>query len=138
MAWSVQAALHRPQNVAGGQDHARGGDDRQQRAVVPGAEHGEDFADEPAQARQAQAGEEDADGHTAVQRHQAEQAAELVQVAVMHPVVNHADHKEHAGRGDAVGDHLEHRAVHAHRPVVAVDVGADRFAIFQTAMPSIT
>ena len=42
----------------------------------------------------------------------------------MHAVVNDADHEEHAGRADAVGDHLEHRAVHAHLPVVRIVVGA--------------
>ena len=47
--------------------------------------------------------------------------AELIQVAVMHSVVNHADHKEHCRRRDAVSDHLEHRAVHPHQPEVATD-----------------
>ena len=39
---------------------------------------------------------------------------------MMDPVVNDADHKEHAGRADAVGNHLEHRPVHAHLPVVGI------------------
>ena len=78
------------------------------------------FADEAAQAGEAEAGEEDADGDAAIDGHFGEQAAELVEVAVMDAVVDDADEEEHAGRADAVGDHLEHRAVHAHLPVVGI------------------
>ena len=58
--------------------------------------------------------------HGGVKRHPAEQAAELVKIAMMDPVVNDADHKEHARRADAVADHLEHRAFNAHVPVIGV------------------
>ena len=44
------------------------------------------------------------------------------------PVVDHADQKEHAGRADAVGDHLEHRPVHAPRPVLRPAPRPDRDA----------
>ena len=60
--------------------------------------------------------------------HLGEQPAELVEVAMVDAVVNHADQEEHAGRADAVGDHLEHRAVDAHRPVVGIVIVAGRGA----------
>src|SRR5262245_57378810 len=40
---------------------------------------------------------------------------------MVHAVVHNADHKEHARRDDAVGDHLEHGAIHAHLPIVRVE-----------------
>ena len=104
------------------------------RSVVPGRQHDEDLADEAAQARQAHRGEEDDGGDAAVERHRVEQAAELVEVASVDPVVNHADQEEHAGRADAVGDHLEHRAVHA----IGVDIAGCRAGGSSTAMPRIT
>jgi hypothetical protein len=77
-----------------------------------GAEHpnGEDkdFANEAAQAGEAEAGKENADGH---RRRPAScrTGRRILRVAMMDPVVNHADHKEHTGRADAVANHLEHR-----------------------------
>src|SRR6187549_3279662 len=87
-------ALDRPQDVAGGEDDAAGRDDREQRAVVPRAEDDEDFADESTQARQAEAGEEQSYRESAVERHLLHQAAELVEVAMVNAVVDHAHHKE--------------------------------------------
>src|SRR5436190_19910529 len=91
-------ALDGPEDVTGGEDDTAGGDDREERAVVPRAEDDEDFADEAAQAGEAEAGEEQADGEAAVERHCLHQAAELVEIAMANAVVDHADHKEHAGR----------------------------------------
>src|SRR4051794_21770251 len=86
--------LDGPQNVARGEDDNGRRDYSQSLVEIPDAEHDEYFADESAQAGQAEASEENADCETAVDRHLAEQAAEFVEIAVMHPVVNHADQEE--------------------------------------------
>ena len=45
----------------------------------------------------------------------------------MHAVVDDADQEEHAGRADAVGDHLEHGAADAHLPILGdVEVAGRR------------
>ena len=103
--------LNGPQYIAGRENHDRGGNDRQRVAEFPRGQRHKHLADKTAQAGQAQRGEENADGDSAIQRHPGEQPAELIQIAMMHPVVNHADQKEHAGRADAVGNHLEHGPV---------------------------
>ena len=48
------------------------------------------------------------------------------------PVVDDPDQEEHAGRANAVGDHLEHGAVDAPGPILRPG------AADQTAMPRIT
>ena len=110
--------LDRPQDVRGGQDHREGGDHGQHAAVVPTGERDQHFPDETAQTGESQAGEEHRHREPAVHRHAVEDAAELLEIAVVHPVVEHAHHEEHAGRRDAVGEHLEHRAVDSLRPRV--------------------
>ena len=108
--------LDRPEDIGRSEDHRERGDRRQHTAVVPAREGDEHLADEAAETREAEAGEEDSDGQAAVDRHAAEDATELLEIAMVHPVVQHAHHKEHAGRTDAVREHLEHGAVDALRP----------------------
>ena len=57
---------------------------------------------------------------------------------MMHPLVNHADHEEHASRADAVGQHLEHRAVHSHLPIADVEVVAGHCAPHADAQQDVT
>ena len=39
---------------------------------------------------------------------------------MVNSIVNHAHHKEHASRRNAVSDHLEHGTIQAHLPVLRV------------------
>ena len=90
-------SLHRPQDIARRENHDRGRKHGEHITELPHGEDHEHFADEAAQAGQSQASEENQNSHRSVVRHFAENAAELGQVAMMHSVVQHADHKEHAG-----------------------------------------
>ena len=116
--------LDRPEDVGRREDHGERGDRRQRAAVVPARERHQDLADEAAQAGQPETGEEHGDRQAAVDRHPVEDAAELLEVAVVDPVIEHADHEEHAGRRDAVGQHLEHRAVDPLGPGVPAELVA--------------
>ena len=75
--------------------------------AVERAEQDHDFADESAEAGQAEIGEETDGRKAGVDGHGGGQAAEAGQFAVVGPLVNHADQEEHHGAGDAVGDHHE-------------------------------
>src|SRR5262245_6902192 len=112
--------LHGPQDVAGSQNHHDSREHGEHVAELPDGQYYKHFADESAQSGQAEAGEKNQDCHRGVERHFAKNAAELVQVAVVHAVVQYADHKEHAGGADAVGDHLKHGPLHTHVPVIGV------------------
>src|SRR5438093_1431430 len=67
---------------------------------VPGGQDHHELADEPAQAWQPQRGKEDHRANAAVEGHRLVQAAEVVEVAVVGPIVDDADAEEHAGRRD--------------------------------------
>ncbi len=75
----------------------------------------------------------------AVERHDVAQAAQLVQIAGVCPVVDDADQEEHAGRGDAVGQHHEHRAVDPVGVVARIELAVPSAAkIAMTAIPRVT
>src|SRR5262245_11861812 len=98
-----------PEQVGGGEDGAEDGGNGEAGREVPGADHDEQFADEPAQAGQAHGGEEEDAGEAGVCGHRLGQAAEFVHVAVVGPVVDDADGEEQGTGRDAVGEHLEDR-----------------------------
>ena len=111
LALAQEDALDGPEDVAGRQDHGRGGQDGQTGSVVERGQDHEDLGHEPAEAGQAHRAEENHVRHRAVQRHDVVEPAQLVQVAGMGPIVDHADQEEHPGRGDPMRQHHEHRAV---------------------------
>ena len=109
-------ALNRPQNVGRRQNHRKGRDHSQSAAVIPTGERNQHFTDKTAQTRQAQAGKKDHDRQPAGDWQTVKNTAELIEVAMVHPVVEHAHHKKHTGRANAMGKHLKHGSVDALRP----------------------
>ncbi|MPL74842.1 hypothetical protein SDC9_20661 [bioreactor metagenome] len=102
-----------PQRVGGRQDHARRRHQRHPGVDLEGAHHGQEFTDEARGARQADVGHGEEHEDQRIARHPHRKPAIGVDLAGVHPVVDHADRKEQRPRDEAVAQHLEDRAVDA-------------------------
>ncbi len=106
-------ALNRPEQIARGEDDAAGAENRQNGIFLPGAEQNQYLRDESRETGQAHGREKRQRGHAGVDRHDRRHAAKTLDVAMMRPVVDHADQKKEHPGNRAVVKHLQHGAVDA-------------------------
>jgi hypothetical protein len=103
-------ALEDPQDVHGGQDDAGRADHRHRRIALERADQHQELGDERVRAGQRQG------RHGGHQEHAAEHRGDLPHPAVVGDVPRpaagdqHADHQEQQAGGDAVVEHVQHRA----------------------------
>ena len=125
--------LDRPETVGRGEDHREGRDHCERAAVVPAGKRDQHLADEAAEPWQPEAGEKHGHGQPAIDRHPIEDPAKLLEIAVVDPVVKHSHHEKHAGRRDAVSQHLEHRPVYSLGPRIPAELIARNRAPYAEA-----
>ena len=109
---AVQNLEDRFENVSAGEKHADHGDgsvERQDRIRTPNHEELRDEAVEAWQAERCH-GREYQD--TPIEGNKGEQPSILVEIPRVCPLIDHANQKEHASRGQAVVEHLQYRTVH--------------------------
>ena len=82
--------------------------------LVEATEEDEQLGDEAGRERQSEGRERREDHHRSGERHGVREAGELIDVAGVGVVVDDADHDEEQARDQAVGEHLQCGAVHAH------------------------
>src|ERR1700740_2567567 len=104
--------LVRPQQVAGRQNDSSGSPRRPAYAGDKCAKKNQKFTDEAVEHRQAERRERDEEKERGELGHGSGEPAVLGDFKGVPAVVEHADQQEESSGGDAVGEHLEHRALH--------------------------
>ena len=102
-----------PERVGRREDHAGGREERHGRVHAEGAEQRQELADEAGGAGHADIAEGEHHEGERVERHPVHEAAVGGDLAGVQAVVDHADAEEERAGDQAVGDHLEHGALHA-------------------------
>ena len=113
VTFAVEDALVHPQQIAGAPDDAGCGKNSVQLLRLERAAQDQELADETVQQRQAHRRQHDDHEERRVHRHGRGQSAVLGDVVGVPPLVDHAQQHEQRAGGDAVVQHLVHRAVHA-------------------------
>src|SRR5512135_3908411 len=109
---SEENPLQRPQVEGGYEDDPHGRHDHDGAERLEGAEEDHLLGDESGQPRQAERCEEGEGDEAGVNGHHGAQPPETVDLAVVRPVVDHADQEEEHGRDQAMREHLHRRPRH--------------------------
>ena len=109
----MEHALVRPQQVHGGEDHARGRHDRPPPTADEGADEDEELADEAVEAGQADRRQHHQHEHAGEDRGDLLESSEVGDLAGVAALVDHPDEQEEGAGREAVVDHLDQAALDA-------------------------